>query len=267
MSRVELAGRGLALNTRIDGPRDAPWLVLSNSLGADLTMWEAQVPALTARYRVLRYDTRGHGQSDAPPGPYALDELVADALALMDALGIERASWMGLSMGGMTGLGLGLAAPERFERIVCADGRADAPEGFRAMWDTRIARVGEGGLEAIVEGTLESWLSPAFRAGQPQAVDRIRAMVLGTDPAGYVACCAALKGLDYLRRLGAMAVPVLYVGGTLDKGAAPEVMRAMADATPGARYLPVDGAAHLANVDNPRGFHAAIAPFLGLPGR
>lgn len=260
--RVDLGA--LHLNAETAGPEGAPWIVLSNSLGANLTMWEPQMPLLTGHYRVLRYDTRGHGGSDAPPGPYSFDDLVGDVLRLMDAFGIEQADFMGLSMGGMTGLGLGLAHPERVGRIICADGRADAPEAFRQMWDQRIAAVRDGGLSAIVEGTLASWLTEDWRAANPEAVARIRAMVLGNDPAGYIACCQALKGLDYLKDLGRMTRPVLYLGGDQDKGAAPEVMAQMAAATPGSRHVVIPGAAHVANINAPEGFNRAVAEFLGL---
>ena len=155
--RVDLGA--ITLNCRVDGAEGRDWLILSNSLGATMAMLEDQMPALSARYRVLRYDTRGHGQSDAPEGPYSFADLTGDVVALMDHFGIERTAFMGLSMGGMTGLGLAIDHAPRVSRVVCADGRADAPEGFRTMWDTRIARVREGGLAAIVQGTVESWLT------------------------------------------------------------------------------------------------------------
>ncbi|NNF89958.1 MAG: 3-oxoadipate enol-lactonase [Boseongicola sp.] len=253
---------GVTLNTEIDGERDRPWIVLSNSLGADLSMWDPQIEALTPTHRVLRYDTRGHGGSDAPEGPYSLDGLVGDVIDLMDHFQIESAAFMGLSMGGMTGLGLALDHPDRVSRVVCADGRADAPEPFRAMWDQRIAAVRDGGLEAVVEGTLASWLTPDWRDANPEATARLRHMLLGNSPEGYIACCQALKGLDYLKRLGEVTVPVLYVGGSEDKGAPPEVMRAMASATPGATYHEIPGAAHVANINQPGAFNAVSVGFL-----
>lgn len=261
--RVTL-GSGVTLNTRVDGDEGKPWIVLSNSLGADLSMWDPQIDALTGAYRVLRYDTRGHGGSDAPEGPYSLDDLVGDVIALMDGSGIETAAFMGLSMGGMTGLGLALDHGDRFSRIVCADGRADAPPPFREMWDGRISAVQGGGLEAIVDGTLASWLTEDWRLANPEALERVRAMVLGNDPNGYVNCCLALKRLDYLRRLGNVSIPVLYVGGDQDMGAAPAVMQAMADATPGGVYRTVPDAAHVANINAPEAFNAAVSDFLGL---
>ena len=252
------------LNTRVDGREDKPWLILSNSLGANLAMWEPQMDALTTSYRVLRYDTRGHGKSETPPGPYSFDDLIADVLQLMDAYGIETASFMGLSMGGMTGLGLAIHHADRIERVVCADGRADAPEPFRAMWDQRIAAVEAGGLEAIADGTLASWFTEDWREANPDAAAGIRAMVTSNDPEGYIACCHALKRLNFLSSLGDAKAPILFVGGAEDKGAAPDVMRAMADATPGGVFHEIAGAAHVANINAPKAFNAAISEFLNL---
>ncbi|NKB29207.1 MAG: 3-oxoadipate enol-lactonase [Rhodobacteraceae bacterium] len=254
----------VTLNTRVDGPDGAPWIVLSNSLGASLEMWDPQIAALTQRYRVLRYDTRGHGNSAVPPGPYSFDQLTGDVTLLMDAMGIATASFMGLSLGGMTGLGLALAHPDRFERIICADARADAPEGFRAMWDDRIAKVKAGGPEAIADMTLATWFTDDWRAENPDYAGTIRTMVVATPQDGYIACCEALKTLDFLRHLDRITIPTLFVGGSDDKGAAPDVMQAMADATPGARYIEVPSAAHVANINAPDAFNAAIRPFLGI---
>ena len=262
MSRVR-AGAA-TLNAEVEGPDDGPWLVLSNSLGANLDMWAPQMRLLTRKYRVLRYDTRGHGQSDAPAGAYSFDRLIGDVLGLMDAKSIHKASFMGLSMGGITGLGLALDQAHRFDRIICADARADAPDAYRAMWDERIAKVESGGLEAVVDGTLASWMTEDWHADNPDASADIRRMVLGNDPQGYINCCLGLKELDYLCRLGEVRIPVLYVGGDKDLGAAPAVMQAMADATPGAEYVQVANAAHVANINRPDAFNAAIAGFLGL---
>lgn len=254
----------LSLNCQLDGPDGADWIVLSNSLGANLSMWDDQIALLTARYRVLRYDTRGHGGSDTPPGPYSFADLTGDVLRLLDHFGIQRAAFMGLSMGGMTGLGLAINHPDRVSRVVCADARADAPEPFRAMWDQRIEKVQRGGLDAIVDGTLASWLTEAWRGANPDRVAAIRAMVLDNDPEGYIACCHALKELDYFRQLGDAAVPVLYVGGRQDMGAAPDVMQSMADATPSGAYVPIENAAHVANINAPEAFNTAIRAFLEL---
>ncbi len=227
-------------------------------------MWDPQIEVLTGAHQVLRYDTRGHGGSDAPEGPYSFDDLVGDVLGLMDAKDIDRADFMGLSMGGMTGLGLAIHHGDRVSRVVCADGRADAPELFRAMWDQRIAAVEGGGLEAIVDGTLATWFTEAWRAANPDGVAAVREMIVSNNPAGYIACCRALQGLDYLRHLGKAKVPVLFVGGSEDKGASPETMREMAAATPGGVFHEIADAAHVANINQPDAYNAAIAEFLGI---
>jgi len=265
MSDARIEGPAGALNTRVDGPEGAPWIVLSHSLGADLRMWEAQMPLLSAQFRVLRYDTRGHGASDAPSGPYSFDDLVADMVAAMDAHGVARADVLGLSLGGMTGLGLALSHPERLNRLICADARADAPEPFRQNFATRMDKVRAGGMAAVAESTLDSWFTADWRAAHPDRAEAVRQMILGTDPGGYIACCAALQGLDYRKDLDRIAAPVLYLGGAQDMGAAPEMMRAMAAATPGARYRMIDAAAHVSNINQPAAFNAALAAFLGVP--
>ena len=265
MTRLVSLASGVALNTAVDGAGEGkPWIVLSNSLGANLSMWDPQIALLTARYQVLRYDSRGHGQSETPAGPYTFEDLVGDVIGLMDALDIPKADFMGLSMGGMTGLGLALHHPDRISRVVCADGRADAPDPFRAMWDTRIAAVTEHGLQGILDGTLATWFTQDWRDANPDGEDRIKAMVLGNDPAGYIACCQALKGLDYLRHLHKVTIPLLYVGGSNDKGASPEVMRNMSVETPGSDFKELPDAAHIANINQPEAFNAAIQDFLNL---
>ena len=262
--RIDLGGH--ALNTQVDGPVDAPWIVLANSLGTNLTMWNQQMPMLTRHFRVLRYDTRGHGGSDTPPGPWSFDDFTGDVIALMDHFGIDRCAFMGLSMGGMTGLGLALVHPNRFDRVVCADARADAPAAFRQMWDERIARVRANGLQAIVEGTMSSWFTEDWLTVKTGVESDIRAMILGNDPVGYVACCDALKKLDYLRQLGEVGCPILYVGGDQDKGASPDVMAQMAARTPDGRYQTIEGAAHLANCNNPAIFNDIVEGFLNKVG-
>ena len=254
---------GWSLEAQRSGSGDSV-VLLSNSLGADRSMWNEQRAALEARFTVLSYDTRGHGGSDAPSGPYDFDGLVADAIAVLDHFGIDRAAFMGLSLGGMTGLGVALAHPERISRLVCVAARADAPDAFVKGWDDRVATLRAGGIEAIWNGTVERWFTASWRENNPARLAEIRAMFLRTAPKGYEGCATALKRLDYLRSLGSLAVPALYLAGAADMAAPAEAMRAMAAATPGARFALVDDAAHVVNVDNPQGFHAAVAPFLGM---
>lgn len=268
MSAVERVVSGDAtIAARVDGALGKPWIVLSNSLAADMSMWDDQVPLLTKTHRVLRYDTRGHGESTAPEGPYSFPMLVADFVAVMDHFGITRADIMGLSLGGMTALGVGLAHPERVERLVCCDARADSPPPFVESWDARIAGVRAGGMAAILDGTLERWFTPACRAARPDVVERAAGMVLRTSPAGYIGCAEALKTLDYLRHLPQMRPEVLYIVGSEDGGAPPDAMRAMAEATPKGRLVVIEGAAHIANMEDPDAFNAVIADWVAGKGR
>ncbi len=260
----KVAVNGTELNTRIDGAEGADWIVLSNSLGADLTMWEPQIAFLARKYQILRYDTRGHGLSNAPAGPYHFDDLVGDIVGLMDHFGIARATFMGLSLGGMSGLGLALSYPDQVKKLVCCDARADAPAAFVEGWNQRSAAIRKGGMEAVVSGSLERWLTEGFRSADPAATERCAAMIRSTDADGYIACAAALKRLDYLKDLHKLELPVLYVVGDEDSGAPPQVMKEMAEQTQNGEFKIVPNAAHIANIDNPSGFNAAIAGFLDI---
>ena len=264
MNYVRVAGANLF--TRVDGAErtTAPWIVLSNSLAADHTMWDAQIPLLASRYRVLRYDTRGHGRSDAPDGPYTLPMIVNDVVGLLDHHGIEKATLVGLSLGGMTGLGLAIEHGDRLDKLVCCDARADAPEPFVKGWDERLALVEKHGLSGILQGTLERWLVPSFRAAHPELVANLERMILETSVTGYKGCVEALKGLDYLKDLPRIAVPTLFVVGAQDLAAPADAMRRMAEAVPGAKLVIIPDAAHLPNVDNTAAFNAAVSGFLGL---
>ncbi len=249
---------------QVDGPEGAPWLICSNSLGATHRMWAPQMATFSQHYRVLRYDTRGHGQSGAPNAPYQLSDLIKDVIGLMDHYAIETADYIGLSLGGMTGLGIALGHPERINRLICCDARADAPPPFAKMWDERIAAVDMNGVASLWPGTLERWLTAACQAQSKEAVDRLKADFETTSAEGYKGCAAAIRGLDYLRHLGSLSLPVLYIVGDQDSGASPETMRAMADATPGAMFKVIPNAAHIANIDNTDAFNAAFTGFLGL---
>ncbi|MGI9499793.1 MAG: alpha/beta fold hydrolase [Geminicoccaceae bacterium] len=253
---------GTELFVQIDGPNAAPWILCSNSLGATHRMWAPQMDVLTRHQRVLRYDTRGHGESAAPIAPYQLADLVSDVIGLMDHYDIETADVLGLSLGGMTGLGLALHHADRVKRLICCDARADAPPPFAKMWDERIAAVDAKGVAALWPGTLERWLTKACQAGDGELVDQLRMDFEMTSAEGYKGCAAAIRELDYLRHLGSIKRPTLYIVGDQDSGASPETMRAMADATPDAAFREIENAAHIANIDNTEAFNAAIASFL-----
>jgi len=258
----QVSSGGATLHVEIDGEDGLPWLIASNSLAADLSMWDDQMPGLTARRRVVRYDTRGHGRSSAPEGPYSFDILVADMMAVLDALDIGEADILGLSLGGMTALGIALDHPGRVRRLVCAQARGMFPPPGIAMWDQRAQAVAEGGLAAVVDDTLSRWFTPDTHRDRPEVVEKARRMILATSPDGYIACTAALKGLDYLRRLGDITRPALYVAGELDGGAPVDAMREMADATPDSRFEVIAGVAHIGNMEKPDAYDRLLADFL-----
>jgi len=257
---------GVALATRIDGAKGLPWLVLSNSLASNYDMWNEQIGVLSHTHRVLRFDTRGHGRSAVPPGPYSFKDLVGDVIGLLDHFGIEKADLMGLSLGGMTMLGVAIDHPARVKRVICCDARSDAVPPFVASWDARVASIKEaGGMRGILDFTMERWFTPAFRAARPDTIRAIEGMILATNPEGYIGCTAALKQLDYKRSLGKIAAPSLFVCGAQDQAAAPAVMREMAELTPGSTYAEVDPGAHICNLENPDRFNTIVAGWLDRP--
>lgn len=262
---LHTAVRGdVSLAYRTDGDPAKPWLILSNSLATDHTMWEPQIAALTQHRRVLRFDTRGHGGSSVPPGPYGFDDLVDDTIGLMDALEVHRADFLGLSLGGMTGIGLALRAPHRFGRVTCADARADAPEAYRQIWPPMIDRARRAGMDAVATTTLERWFSAAYRAEETHAatIENVGNMIRRTAVEGYAGCAGALMRLDYRRHLPELTVPMLYVVGEHDPAAPPPVMKDMAEATPGAAFAVVADAAHLSNIEQPDRFNGIVVDWL-----
>lgn len=248
-----------SLHYQIDGRADAPLLVLCNSLGTELGMWEPQMPRLLEHFRVLRHDARGHGQSQVTPGPYTIAQLAADVIALLDHLQAERAHFCGLSMGGMIGMWLGAHQPARFERLVLSNTAAHMPPP--EAWNTRIDKVKREGMAAIVPMVLERWFTPGFVARAPQQVEPVRAMLLRTPVAGYVASCAAVRDMDQRGALAAIAVPTLVIAGSHDSSTPPADGRYLAQQIPGARYLELD-AAHLSNLEQADRFTDAVTGFL-----
>ncbi len=247
------------LHYRFDGPADAPVLVLSNSLGTQLEMWDSQVPDFARRFRLLRYDTRGHGESSVTAGPYRVEQLGRDVLALADAHAIERFDFCGLSMGGMIGMWLGVHAPRRVRTLVLAN--TGAKIGRTELWNARIDTVRAGGMAAIADVVAERWFTPGFRAREPAAVARIRQMLLAAPPEGYCANCAAIRDMDQREVIARIACPTLVLSGTHDALTPPADGRFVADTVPGARYAELD-AAHLSNVEQPQAFSRAVIDFL-----
>jgi 3-oxoadipate enol-lactonase len=257
MSYLELDG--LRMHYRLDGPQDAPVLVLSNSLGTDLSLWEPQVPALTRSFRLLRYDTRGHGLSTVTPGPYSIEQLSGDVLALLDGLNLRRVSFCGLSMGGLIGMRLGVNAADRLNKLILCN--TGAKLGTAETWNGRIEQVRKGGMAAVVETTLERWFTPAFRADAPGRVDAVRKIALANPPAGYIANCEALRDADLREAISAIRVPTLVIAGSKDPATPPELGRFIAERIPGAKYVELESA-HLSNIEASEKFNEALLSFL-----
>jgi 3-oxoadipate enol-lactonase len=254
---IDVAGAGI--HFRFDGAAGAPVLVLSNSLGADLAMWDAQVPELARSFRVLRYDTRGHGASTAAPGPYAIDLLGRDVVGLLDGLGIERAHFCGLSLGGMTGMWLGVHAPARLDRLVLANTAAciGSPETYNA----RIDKVRASGMGAVSQAVLERWFTPAFAALHPDRMADMRRMIERTSVEGYAACCAAIRDMDQRDAIAAISAPTLVITGTHDLATPAADGRFLAERIKGSTCVELD-AAHLSNIEAAPAFTAALLAFL-----
>jgi 3-oxoadipate enol-lactonase len=250
------------LHYRFDGPVGAPVLVLSNSLGADLAMWDAQMGELTRGLRVLRYDTRGHSQSSVTPGPYTIERLGRDVVALLDHLALDGVVFCGLSLGGMIGMWLGIHAPARIARLVLANTAARiAPAD---LWNARIDKVNAGGMAAISEAVLARWFTPAFIAREKAALTAMKAMMERVPAAGYVACCAAVRDMDQRDEVARIAAPTLVIVGTHDAATPPADGRFLAERIPGARWFDLE-AAHLSNIEAAPAFDAALASFLTEP--
>jgi 3-oxoadipate enol-lactonase len=235
----------------LNGPFDSPVLVLSNSLGASLEMWAAQLPSLSGPFRVIRYDQRGHGKSPVPSGPYDIPDLGQDLLDLLDDLEVERAHFCGLSLGGMTGMWLAANAPERIDRLVllCTTSYYGTPE----MWQERAAAVRAGGTESIAEAGVGRWFTEDFREREPATVERFRRMIASTPDEGYAECCGAIERLDERDDLPKIKAPTLVIAGAEDPAAPPDPhARLLADRIPGSRLEIVEHAAHMANAEQPQ---------------
>jgi 3-oxoadipate enol-lactonase len=250
---------GCPINVRVEGRQSGPTLMLSNSLGCTLQMWEPQMKALTQLFRVIRYDRRGHGKSGVPPGPYSMERFGRDVLAILDDLNIEKVHWCGLSMGGMVGQWLGANAPDRLDKMVLANTACYYADPTN--WLNRIKAVNEGGIAAIADTVIATWLSADFREREPQASMEMKAMLLASPVQGYLACCEALSRLDQRELLPRIKCPTLVIAGRYDQAtpiAAGELIRSR---IPRASMTILD-AAHISNVEQPHAFTEAVVGFL-----
>ncbi|MDE0780225.1 MAG: alpha/beta fold hydrolase [Alphaproteobacteria bacterium] len=259
---MRITANGIDFVCQIDGPEAAPWLTFSNSLNTNFSLWDEQVALLSDRYRILRYNTRGHDGTGAPPGPWNLEDLSADIIALWDMLGITSSHFVGLSIGGMTGQALALGSPERINAYVLADTRADFTGEFAATVQGMIESVARDGLDPLVEVMPLRWFAENVRTAQPELVKRARRLIASNTVDGYTSCASAMTRLNYMEKLYKINLRTLLICGAQDLGTPPAGMREMAKRMPNATYVEIDPAGHLSNIENPIAFNAALFPFL-----
>lgn len=251
---------GARLHYEIDGRADGKSLVLSNSLGTHLRVWDAlTAEAIGLGFRVIRYDQRGHGASPAPAGDYRIERLGTDVIELLDALDIERADFCGLSLGGMTGIWLAKNHPRKVARLALCNTAVWMPP--RDLWDDRIRSVRDKGMASVVEGILGRWFTPAFAAASPDSIETIREMILSIDPAGYAGCAAAIRDMDMRDMLGLIESPTLVLNGAHDAATPPDRGDYIAERIPGAQKVVLD-AAHLSAIERPEEFTRSVMHFL-----
>jgi 3-oxoadipate enol-lactonase len=255
----EIKADGCNIHVEVEGPERAPVLMLSNSLGTNLHMWDEQVAPFTRHFRLVRYDRRGHGKSDAPKGPYSMERLGRDVLAILDHLRIEKINWCGLSMGGMVGMWLGAQAPQRIDKLILSNTTAYFAD--KAMWDGRIKMVRDKGLSAIVDANMERWFTAGFRERSPQAVARIREMFLATNVDGYIACGEAIRAMDHRPLLPKINAPTLVIAGRYDPATTLEAGEFIAQHMPNAKLAVLD-TAHIANMEQPKEYADTVLGFL-----
>lgn len=262
-------GDGAGLSVQVDGKRGSPGLMLLNSIGCDLRLWDEQVGVLAEEFVVVRFDWRGHGGSQPASQPVQIDDLVDDALRVLDAAGMATANVAGVSLGGLVAMGLALRAPGRVERLIVANSAARI--GSHGLWATRAQTVRRQGMGAVVEPVLERFFTGTFRAENPQRVERFRRHLLDMDAASYAACCDVLRDTNLRDHLGSIMAPTLVVAGELDEATPVSQSREIAETVRDARLVVIDAAAHLSNVERPDDFTAALRTFLkngdgALPG-
>ena len=260
-NQFAIMGDGCRIAWRFDGPDDAPVLLLSNSLGTDLSMWEPQLARWSRSYRVLRYDQRGHGASDAPGGGYSMDRLGCDVIELLDRIGLDAVHFCGLSLGGMVGQWLGIRAPQRLRRLILAN--TSSYMGPPSAWNSRISQVQAEGMAAVVEPSIGRWFTPGFLRTATEQVGRVSGILRKMKPVGYLGCCAAIRDMDMRRTATLISGPVLVIAGSQDSATPVEHSEHIVQSIVGAT-LEVTEAAHMANVELPERFGQLVGDFLNV---
>jgi 3-oxoadipate enol-lactonase len=257
---MQVKANGITFNVAVDGPEGAPWVVFSNSLATNLSMWDAQAELLAGAFRVLRYDQRGHGKTEVAPAPYDFDVLMADAIGLFDALSIDRAHFVGISMGGMTAIGLAERYPQRLRSIVPCDCSAGSTPASAQQWQERIAVAREQGMGALVELTLGRWFPGGALDADPALAAKVREMIRTTPVEGFAGCAGAISNFDFKPGLSKIDRPALVLVGSKDAMLAGS--REAQATIPGAKLVEIDGAGHLSNLDGATAFNRALEDFL-----
>ena len=253
------ADDGCALNVEVEGPANAPVLMMSNSLGTNLHMWDDQAPAFSKQFRLVRYDRRGHGKSEAPQGPYTMDRLGRDVLSIADALGVKRFNWCGLSMGGMVGQWLGANAPDRLEKLIVSN--THYYYGDKQPWHDRIKFAQDKGLAALAPMQMERWFTKSFREKNAQAIARISEMFVATPLGGFIGCCEAVRDMDFRQSTPTITVPTMVIVGSQDPATPPAAGEDIHKMIKGSTLVAID-AAHLSNVEQPKAYTDAVLNFL-----
>ncbi len=258
---MRIQANGIDIYCEIEG--SGPWITLSHSLACDHSMWDAQAAALAERYTVLRFDTRGHGRSGVPPGPYDFGQLAGDVMGLLDALGVKQTHFVGISLGGMIAQHVALRAPQRLLSLVLAHITSRYPPDVLPMWEERIRIVSAQGMEPMVEPTLARWFTEPYRKAHPDVMARIAALIRATPVAGFVGCCHAIPAIDVTARLRTLKLPALVLVGEQDAGTPPSMAREIHEAIAGSRLEIIPEAAHLSNIEQAETFNRLLLGFLG----
>ena len=251
---------GCPIHVEVEGKEGAPALMLSNSLGTNLHMWDDQAAEFAKHFRLIRYDRRGHGASGVPQGPYTMERLGKDVLAILDALKIQKTNWCGLSMGGMVGQWLGANAPNRVDKLILSNTHYYYAD--KAPWNDRIKAVSAKGLESIVDANMERWFTEGFRKTAIEPIKRMKAMFVATQLPGYIACCEAVRDMDFRQSNPRIANPTLVIVGAKDPATPPSAGEEIAKQIKGAKVVSID-AAHISNMEQPKAYTEAVLNFLG----
>jgi 3-oxoadipate enol-lactonase len=260
--KMNINANGINIHYKIEGPEEAPVVTLSHSLATNMSMWDPQMEALTSQYRVLRYDMRGHGGTDAPEGPYTFDQLARDVVGLLGNLGIKKTHFLGLSIGGMIGQVIAVKYPELLHGLILCDTSSRIPDDAKPLWAERIGAVRAEGMEAQVEPTMARWFTAPFLEARSAVLDPVREMIRKTNPAGYIGCGHAIQSLDLLDQIPGITAPTLIIAGEDDLGTPVSAARAIHERIKDSELVILKSASHLSNMEQPEAFNEAVSAFL-----